>query len=284
MDSVLRLLFRRRSSAPQTGAASTLRPRPQAITRGARIAAVVALAALCGGDLAPARGDVWTYEQGGIVYFTNYPPASQGAEAHRWQVSFKSGPGKASSVSGTVAGCAKSRADVVPARETSPDRFHRYDRHIAEAATVYGLPQALLRAVIQVESDYDPRVVSCAGARGLMQLMPDVEKEQQVADVFDPRRNILGGARLLRLLANRFRGDLVLTIAGYHAGAGAVLKYDGVPPYETTQRYVRMVLRAYQSQRPAASAPTTAVTATTATPVTTGSAPGASGGTTEGGR
>jgi hypothetical protein len=207
-------------------------------------------ALLCAGG---ARADVWTYEQGGVVYFTNIPPS--GAEAHRWQVSFKAGPGKAQAVSGTVAGCARSRADVVPSRDTSPERVHRYDRYIAEAATVYGLPQALVRAVIQVESDYDPRVVSCAGARGLMQLMPDVEKEQQVADVFDPRRNILGGTRLLRLLANRFRGDLVLTIAGYHAGAGAVLKYDGVPPYETTQRYVRMVLRAYQAQRPAAAAP-----------------------------
>jgi soluble lytic murein transglycosylase-like protein len=211
---------------------------------------------LCGGG-APARGDVWTYEHNGVVYFTNYPPSSAqaGAEAHRWQVAFKSGPGKASTVSGAVAGCAKSRADVVPARDISPDRLHRYDRHISEAATVYGLPVALIRAVIQVESDYDPRVVSCAGARGLMQLMPDVEKEQQVADVFDPRRNILGGSRLLRLLANRFRGDLVLTIAGYHAGAGAVLKYDGVPPYETTQRYVRMVLKAYQGQA-AAQSPT----------------------------
>lgn len=213
------------------------------------------LGGLFGG--APARGDVWTYEHNGVVYFTNYPPSSAqaGAEAHRWQVAFKSGPGKASTVSGAVAGCAKSRADVVPARETSPDRLHRYDRHIAEAATVYGLPVALIRAVIQVESDYDPRVVSCAGARGLMQLMPDVEKEQQVADVFDPRRNILGGSRLLRLLANRFRGDLVLTIAGYHAGAGAVLKYDGVPPYETTQRYVRMVLKAYQGQGQSAAPP-----------------------------
>lgn len=236
---------------------------PNAPFRARRPAASAGLMALICLSMAVApraRADVWTYEQGGVVYFTNIPPS--GTEAHRWQVSFKAGPGKASGVSGTVAGCAKSRADVVPSRDTSPERLHRYDRHIAEAATVYGLPQALLRAFIQVESDFDPRVVSCAGARGLMQLMPDVEKEQQVADVFDPRRNILGGARLLRLLANRFRGDLVLTIAGYHAGAGAVLKYDGVPPYETTQRYVRMVLSAYQTQR-------------AATPGTAGPAPAA---------
>jgi soluble lytic murein transglycosylase-like protein len=114
---------------------------------------------------------------------------------------------------------------------------------------VFGLPEALIRAVIKVESDYDPRVVSCAGAKGLMQLMPDVATEQKVLDVFEPRKNILGGSRLLRVLANRFRGDLVLTIAGYHAGAGAVMKYDGVPPYETTQQYVKMVLTEYQRER-----------------------------------
>lgn len=193
-----------------------------------------------------ARGEVWSYEKDGVVHFTNIPPT--GDTAHRWRSEWKAGPGKASIVSGSgVAGCAKSRADVIPSRDTSPDRFHRYDAFIAEAALAYALPQALIRAVIHVESDYDPRVVSCAGARGLMQLMPDVETEQRVTDVFDPRRNILGGSRLLRLLANRFQGDLVLTIAGFHAGAGAVLKYNGVPPYETTQRYVYMILQRYQS-------------------------------------
>jgi soluble lytic murein transglycosylase-like protein len=137
----------------------------------------------------------------------------------------------------------------VPSRDSSPERYHRYDAQIGEAATVYALPEALVRAVIHVESDYDPRVVSCAGARGLMQLMPDVATEQKVADVFDPRQNILGGARLLRLLANRFHGDLVLTIAGYHAGPGAVQKYNGVPPYETTQRYVYAILQRYQTYK-----------------------------------
>ena len=200
-----------------------------------------------------ARADIYSYEENGIIHFTNIPPT--GAGAHRWRVEWKSGPGKAAVVSGSsVAGCEKSRADVVPSRDTSPDRYHRYDPFIAEAAAAYDLPPALIRAIIHVESDYDPRVVSCAGARGLMQLMPDVEKEQRVSDVFDPRRNVLGGSRLLRLLANRFRGDLVLTIAGYHAGPGAVQKYGGVPPYETTQRYVYAVLQRYESYKRAATA------------------------------
>lgn len=200
---------------------------------------------------APRAGwaDIYSYESNGVIHFTNIPPS--GDSAHRWKVDWKSGPGKAAVVSGSsaAAGCERSRADVVPSRDTSPERYHRYDGFVSEAAAAYGLPEALLRAVIHVESDYDPRVVSCAGARGLMQLMPDVVTEQKVSDVFEPRRNILGGARLLRHLANRFRGDLVLTIAGYHAGSGAVQKYGGVPPYETTQRYVYAVLQRYQTYK-----------------------------------
>jgi soluble lytic murein transglycosylase-like protein len=78
-----------------------------------------------------------------------------------------------------------------------------------------------------------------------MQLMPDVQREQRVEHVFEPRENILGGTRLLRVNANRFKGDLVLTIAAYHAGPGAVEKYHGIPPYETTQQYVKAVLKYY---------------------------------------
>ncbi|MCS6911733.1 MAG: lytic transglycosylase domain-containing protein [Myxococcales bacterium] len=201
-----------------------------------------------------ARGDVWSYEdKDGVVHFTNIPP--RGKNAHLWRVVYRTGPGKAQTVSAVLRGaagpssypgCRESRADVVPATDRSPDRYVRYDAYIAEAAATYSLPEPLIRAIIKAESDYDPRVVSCAGARGLMQIMPDVEREQHIRDVFDPRDNILGGSRLLRILANRFKGDLVLTIAGYHAGAGAVLKYGGVPPYETTQAYVRTVLRHYQ--------------------------------------
>jgi hypothetical protein len=196
-----------------------------------------------------AHADMWTYEdKDGVVHFTNVPPPSH--SGHRWKSLFKSGPGKAGLISGAAgptsfAGCAESRADVVPATDRSPDRYTRYDAHIDEAARLYQLPTALIRAIIKVESDYDPRVVSCAGAKGLMQLMPDVQHEQRVEHVFEPRENILGGTRLLRVNANRFKGDLVLTIAAYHAGPGAVMKYHGIPPYETTQEYVRMVLKHY---------------------------------------
>jgi hypothetical protein len=197
-----------------------------------------------------SRADVFTYEdKSGVIHFTNVKPSTGGG--HHWKVLYKSGPGKAGVISGasapptSFAGCAQSRADVVPAKDRSPDRFTRYDDHIREASTLYALPEPLIRAIIKAESDYDPHVVSCAGAKGLMQLMPDVQKEQKVVEVFEPRQNILGGTRLLRLNANRFKGDLVLTVAAYHAGPGAVNKYKGVPPYETTQKYVQIVLKYY---------------------------------------
>jgi soluble lytic murein transglycosylase-like protein len=195
------------------------------------------------------RADVYTYEdKEGVVHFTNLKPSS--GNGQHWKVLYKSGPGKAGIISGAApptsfAGCAESRADVVPASDRSPDRFTRYDEFIHEASALYALPEPLIRAIIRAESDYDPKVVSCAGAKGLMQLMPDVQKEQKVEHVFEPRENILGGTRLLRVNANRFKGDLVLTVAAYHAGPGAILKYHGVPPYETTQKYVQIVLKYY---------------------------------------
>lgn len=211
-----------------------------------RVLCAVALVATLAGV---ARADIYSYEdKAGVVHFTNVRPPR--ASGHRWRVLYKTGPGKAHILSGAAgptsfSGCAVSRADVVPASDHSPGRYTRYDAYIAEASRLYALPQALIRAIIKVESDYDPRVVSCADAKGLMQLMPDVQKEQHVLDVFQPRENILGGSRLLRLNANRFKGDLVLTIAAYHAGPGAVEKYHGVPPYETTQQYVKLVLKHY---------------------------------------
>jgi soluble lytic murein transglycosylase-like protein len=138
---------------------------------------------------------------------------------------------------------------VVPARDRSPERYQRYDAHIKDAAAVYQVPVALIRAVMKVESDFDPKVVSCAGAMGLMQLMPGTQKQVGVDDVWDARQSVFGGAAYLRMMANAFSGDLSKTIAGYHAGPGAVQKFGGVPPYETTRMYVKMVRGEYERQR-----------------------------------
>ncbi|MEM9067889.1 MAG: lytic transglycosylase domain-containing protein [Myxococcota bacterium] len=134
-------------------------------------------------------------------------------------------------------------------RSRDPNRYTRFDAHIREAAALYQLPESFLRAVMRVESDYNPNVVSHAGAIGLMQLMPRTAASMGVRDPFDPRQNILGGARYLRILANLFQGDLILTVAAYNAGEGAVMRHRGVPPYTETQRYVRRVLGHYYRYR-----------------------------------
>ena len=92
-------------------------------------------------------------------------------------------------------------------------------------------------------------MVSCAGAKGLMQVMPYEEKSERIDHVFDPRENIFAGTRMLRTKANHWNGDIVRTIASYHAGTGAVTKYGGIPPYETTRMYVGMVMRRYEQYR-----------------------------------
>ncbi len=134
-----------------------------------------------------------------------------------------------------------------------PDRYTRYNTLITEAAQTYQLPQSFIRAVMRVESNFNPTVVSRAGAMGLMQLMPKTARSMGVSDPFDVRQNVLGGARYLRILANRFKGDLILTVAAYNAGEAAVEKYEGIPPYQETQRYVRRVLKHYYAYRSATS-------------------------------
>ncbi len=130
-----------------------------------------------------------------------------------------------------------------------PARYARFDAFIREAAALYQLPEALLRAVIRQESDFNPFSVSSSGALGLMQLLPSTAASMTVQDPFDPRQNILGGARYLRVLANTFNGDLILTLAAYNAGSGAVIRYGTVPPYDETQHYVRQVIRYYYQYR-----------------------------------
>lgn len=215
--------------------------------RAARVLVPIVLGALVIGA-GPAQADIYRYkDENGIIHFTNVRP--RGKDARKWKrVVREGGAGKAAASRGPCRRC-----DRVPARDRRPERYHRFDEFIQEAATLYRIPVPLIRAVIKTESDYDPRVVSSVGARGLMQLMPAVVSDMGVADVHDPRQNILGGTRLLRILANTFNGDLVLTIAAYHAGAGAVKKYgNSVPPYQNTRRYLRKVLDRYYRYRVAA--------------------------------
>jgi soluble lytic murein transglycosylase-like protein len=121
-----------------------------------------------------------------------------------------------------------------------------FDGLITEAARYYGLPPALVKAVIAVESSFEPSAISPAGAQGLMQLVPPTARDMYVRDAFDPRDNVYGGVRYLRILTNRFRGDLRRTIAAYNAGPTAVERAADVPPIAETRTYVQRVLVLYR--------------------------------------
>ncbi|MBV2090716.1 MAG: lytic transglycosylase domain-containing protein [Candidatus Thiodiazotropha sp. (ex Ctena orbiculata)] len=109
----------------------------------------------------------------------------------------------------------------------------------------YDLSADLIHALITVESDWQPAVVSKKGAVGLMQLMPATAERFAVVDSYDPYQNLQGGMRYLRFLFNRFHGRLDLVLAAYNAGENAVDRYNGIPPYSETQAYVHKVLKLY---------------------------------------
>ena len=186
-----------------------------------------------------ARADIFRYvDANGVEHYTNIQPNSRG-----WQRVLRTGAPKRRAA-GTAA-----VLRAVGLTAPDPERMARYDTYIREAAILYVLPEEFLRAVMRVESNFYREAVSHAGAMGLMQLMPATARAMGVLDPFDPRQNVLGGARFLRILANRFGGDLVLTIAAYNAGEGAVQKYRGIPPYAETRRYVQRVLGHYYELR-----------------------------------
>jgi len=125
------------------------------------------------------------------------------------------------------------------------NRSSKYDPMIDRYAIQYGVDPVLVRAVIQVESDFDPRCVSNKGARGLMQLMPETARRYSVASIFDPEQNIRGGVHYLSDLLRMFNDDLPRTLAAYNAGENAVLKYAGIPPYGETMTYVKRAMTVY---------------------------------------
>ncbi|HUT99900.1 MAG TPA: lytic transglycosylase domain-containing protein [Myxococcota bacterium] len=191
------------------------------------VASAIFLAALY------ARAEIYRFEdKDGVVHFTNVPtddprykPIDRKSKARRH----------------------KSRRGRAGRKINLPSSATRYDAMVNEASRRFNMPRALISAVMAVESNFNPEAVSRAGAQGLMQLMPATAREMGVEDAFDPRQNILGGTRYLRLLANSFDGDLVLTLAAYNAGQEVVNRHMDIPPFQETQRYVRRVLRLYYS-------------------------------------
>ena len=170
----------------------------------------------------PAAADIYVYvDRDGVMHFTNAPTTSD------YQVYLKERP----------------------KRQGPTLDDHRFDRYIDEAATLHGLEVPLLKAVIRAESAFDPKAVSKKGAMGLMQIMPENLESFRVFDPFDPWQNIMGGARYLKSLIQRFDGQLPLALAAYNAGPRMVDSHRGIPPFPETQDYVKRVLRFFQLYR-----------------------------------
>jgi soluble lytic murein transglycosylase-like protein len=122
------------------------------------------------------------------------------------------------------------------------------DSFIVDSAKRYGVDPLLILSQMNQESSFKPKAVSPKGASGLMQLMPFTARRMGVTNIYDPQQNIEGGVKYMRLLLNMFDNDLVLALAGYNAGEGAVIKYGNqVPPYKETIDYVRRIMARYRS-------------------------------------
>jgi len=118
-----------------------------------------------------------------------------------------------------------------------------YDNTINQASKKYGVSKSLIKAIIQTESSFNPLAVSKAGAQGLMQLMPKTALSYNVRDSFNSRQNIYAGTQHIKYLLKQYKNNLTLALAAYNAGETAVNKYQGIPPFPETQRYVKKVLR-----------------------------------------
>ncbi len=170
---------------------------------------------------APVHANIYMYvDENGVMHFTNAPTSSRYKLYMRGQTDV-----------GTY---------------YSSDK---YDHYISVAAETYGVSFPLVKAVIKVESNFNPRAVSPKGAQGLMQIMPGTAKILKVYDPFDPWENIMGGTRYLRMLLDRFDGKLKLALAGYNAGPLNVEQYKGVPPFKETQDYVDRVIKYYRHMK-----------------------------------
>lgn len=124
------------------------------------------------------------------------------------------------------------------------------DAAIAAAAAKHNVDPNLVRSIIQVESNFNPHAVSRKGAMGLMQLMPATARDLNVTNPFDVEQNVDAGTRHFKGLLDNFNGDVSKSLAAYNAGAGAVTRHGGVPPYAETRDYVKKITRLYGQDNP----------------------------------
>jgi soluble lytic murein transglycosylase-like protein len=168
-----------------------------------------------------AVGDIYRYiDENGVVHFTNVPTDP----AYQYNLFIR---------------------EITKKEPSALSRYSSnvYDEMISEASRRHGISFSLVKAVIKVESDFNPRAVSSAGALGLMQIMPENAKAFGMRDPFDPRENILTGTRYFRELLERFNGKLQLALAAYNAGPNVVDRYNRIPPIKETEDYVERVMK-----------------------------------------
>ncbi len=190
-------------------------------------AAFVAFVVLCLVWPAAVHAEVYTYlDAKGVYTITNIPP---GDDVTLIKTLDDRG-------TDTVYGPLR----IVPA--TPPEL---YEDDIVSIARAHGIDPDLVKAVIWVESAFNPRAVSDKGARGLMQLIPATAQRFGVRDIFDPTENITGGVKYLRFLLDLFNENTKLSLAAYNAGEQAVQRHNGIPPYRETRSYVEMIAKIY---------------------------------------
>lgn len=184
-----------------------------------------------------AYADIFQFvDEFGVVHFTNVPagPIVRTARVHR--ENSRPSPAPSAPSRRHPSSSDSTRTDEVPAS---------YLVFIDRACEKYGVDPSLVRAIVKVESDYNPFAISRKGAMGLMQLMPQTAVDLNVKNSFSPEENIEGGVRYLRYLMDRYEGNLSLSLAAYNSGETAVKRWGTVPPFKETKEYVRKVLALY---------------------------------------
>jgi soluble lytic murein transglycosylase-like protein len=188
---------------------------------GMRIYALIILLA-CGDQGITQAGSIYSFvDDNGVWHFSNVPTDPRYLLANQFKYN--------------------------PTRILKKDA--EFEKIIYETANRYNLDPYLIKAIIQIESAGIPDARSPKGAMGLMQLMPDTSTQLAVSNPFDPKANILGGTKYFKQLLESFKGNLVLALAAYNAGPENVKRYNGIPPYPETHKYVRNVLTQWQRYR-----------------------------------